>query len=203
MASGAFAVNSANQYVDNVLQSSLEQELLSANLLPARLPGFTKVLSNTKYRNGVTKVDFTFSSVIGLHRIKRKGDCSGPKSYKGEISINCTLILFPLQSVHRTVIKNSTYTSVGKVEAAATEVLVDLQIVGRPQNYLGILKKFDVGSLDIITPIFSNIPTHIINHLLDLQKTYQRHTLDNLYSILYQKYADAVGRAFSKMPMPR
>ncbi|XP_055945278.1 uncharacterized protein LOC129975984 isoform X2 [Argiope bruennichi] len=199
----AFADNSANQYVDNVLQSSLEQELLSANLLPARLPEFTAILGSTKYGKGLIEVHFTFGNVTGLDRIKRKGDCTGPRTYKGEISINCTLSLFPLQSAHRTVVRNSTYANVGKVQAAVTEVLVDLQIVGRPQNYVGILKKFEVGNLDTLTPVFSNIPAYIRGDLPYLQKTYKTHVLGNLYGILSQKYADALRRAIALKPVPR
>ncbi|KAF8776893.1 uncharacterized protein LOC129975836 isoform X2 [Argiope bruennichi] len=198
-----FAANSANQYVDNVLQSSLRQELLSGNLLPAQLPDFRVLLSLTKYRKGQTEVDFTFGNVTGLDKIKRKGDCSGPRNYKGEISINCTLSLYPLQSAHRTLVRNSTYTSVGQVQAVITEVLVDLKIVGRPQNYLGLLKNFTVGNLNTLTPVFSNIPAYIRGDLPYLQKAYQTHVLGNLYGIFSQRYADAFRRAIAFKPMPR
>ncbi|CAL1284505.1 unnamed protein product [Larinioides sclopetarius] len=199
----AFAANSANQYVDNVLQTSLQQELRSASLLPAQIPDFSVTLSATQYRRGVTNVDFTFGNVTGLDRIKRKAACSGPRNFKGEISINCTLSLFPLQSAHRTVVRNATYSNVGKVQAAVTEVLVDVQVVGRPQNYLGLLNRFNVLNLDTLTPVFSNVPTYIRGDLPYLQSVYKRHVLDNLQYILSQRYADVFRRAIAFKPMPR
>ncbi|GBM98053.1 hypothetical protein AVEN_257986-1 [Araneus ventricosus] len=199
----AFAAEPANKYVETILQSFLPRELLSANLLPARLPEFTVVLGASKDHKEVIKVNFTFGNVTGLDRIKRKGDCSGPKSYKREISINCTLSLFPLQSAHRTIVRNSTYTNVGKVQAALTEVLVDLQIVGKAQGSDVLVRKFDVGRMDTLTPVFSNIPAYLRGDLPYLQNAYKKHVLNNLYGILSQKYADALGRTLAGIHMPR
>ncbi|GBM70967.1 hypothetical protein AVEN_112014-1 [Araneus ventricosus] len=198
-----FAAEPANKYVDTILQSFLQRELLSSNLLPARLPEFAVVLGASKDHKEIINVNFTFGNVTGLDRIKRKGDCSGPKSYKREISINCTLSLFPLLSSHRTIVRNSTYTNVGKVQAALTEVLVDLQIVGKAQGSDVLVRKFDVGSLDTLTPVFSNIPVYLRGDLQYLQNAYKKHVLNNLYGILSQKYAEALGRALAGIDMPR
>ncbi|KAF8791624.1 uncharacterized protein LOC129960776 [Argiope bruennichi] len=200
---GAFAANSANQFVDNVLQTSLGRELVSAGLSPARLTNFKAYFGPSGIYQNQGEADFSFGNATGLDRIRRKGDCSGPRNIRGEISINCTLSLYPIVTAYKTIVRNGSHIYIVRNQGHVAETLISLEIIGRPQSYIGSVKRFNVDRLGLITPTFSQLPSQLNKYVKVLQDVYKANVSSELFNILQQRYVSAVSRAFAGKPMPR
>ncbi|GIY20293.1 uncharacterized protein CEXT_92371 [Caerostris extrusa] len=199
----AFAANSANQYIDNVLQTSLGRELQNYGLIPARLANFsTSIGASGVYRNVGVAV-FSNGNGTGFDRIKRKGDCSGPRNVRGEITINCTLSVFPIVTAYKTTIKNGSHVYYAANQGHVGETLLRLEVAGRPQNYIGFVKSFSVQSLGQITSTFSQLPPAFAKYLKVLQDAHRTNVTTQLFNLLNRNYASAMGRALANKPMPR
>ncbi|GFS63609.1 uncharacterized protein TNIN_331261 [Trichonephila inaurata madagascariensis] len=194
----AFAGNSANQYVDNVLHTTLSQELQSLDLNPAPLSDFTFGV-----RGIDGKVEFTFGNVTGLDHVRRKGDCSGPKNFTGEITINCTLSIYPVITSYRVALRNGSNVHFLRIQGNLPETQVHIEIAGRPQNYVGSVKNYRVGRLAVVTPTFSKHPPALNKYLRVLKDAYRAHVSTQLLNIFERRYVYAFGQAFAHKPMPR
>ncbi|GFQ72489.1 uncharacterized protein TNCT_300641, partial [Trichonephila clavata] len=149
------------------------------------------------------EADFTFGNVTGLDHVRRKGDCSGPKNFKGEITINCTLSVYPVVTSYRVVLRNGSNVYFLRNQGHVAETLVHIEIAGRPQNYVGSVKNYRVDRLGLITPTFSQLPPALNKYLHVLQNAYRAHVSTELFNIFQQRYVYAFGRAFAYKPMPR
>ncbi|GFY70922.1 uncharacterized protein TNIN_260721 [Trichonephila inaurata madagascariensis] len=199
----AFAGKSANQYVDNVLQTTLSQELRSLGLNPAPLTNFRTPFGPSGIYVNQGEADFTFGNVTGLDHVRRKGDCSGPKNLRGELTINCTLSVYPVITSYKVVLRNGSNVYFLRNQGHVSETLVHIEIAGRPQNYVGSVKNYRVDRLGLITPTFSQLPPALNKYLKVLQDAYRTHVSTQLFNIFQQRYVYAFGRAFAYKPMPR
>ncbi|GFU83340.1 uncharacterized protein TNCV_3739501 [Trichonephila clavipes] len=197
----AFAGNTANQYVDNVLHTTLRQELRSLDLNPAPLSDFTFGVRGIDVHDG--NVEFTFGNVTGLDRVRRKGDCSGPKNFTGEITINCTLSIYPVITSYRVALRNGSNVHFLRIQGSLPQTQVLIEIAGRPQNYVGSVKNYSVRRLAVVTPTISQHPPALNKYLKVLKDAYRAHVSTQLFNIFERRYVYAFGQAFAHKPMPR
>ncbi|XP_071042846.1 uncharacterized protein [Parasteatoda tepidariorum] len=199
----ALAGRSANQYIDNVLRTQLPQALRSVGLDPAPLPGFNTYFGPQGIYQNQGEAVFSNGNATNLGRLERKGDCSGPKLFRGEISINCTLRLTQITTAYKVIIRNGSYIYTPRNMGHVAETLMTLEVTGRPQNYLGSVQKFRVDRLGQITPTFSSLPAPLNKYLKVIQDAYRTNVSSYLFNVLQNNYVYALGRALSGTPMPR
>lgn len=194
----AVASPSADQYIDNILQTSLPQELRVLGLDPAPLSNF-----NVRFGpQALAEAQFTRGNATNLNRIRRKGACLGPKTYRGEITINCTLSLYPVLTQHQVYIRNGSAAYSVRSQGNVAESLIFVAISGQPQSYIGSVKNFRVDRFGQITTSFSPFPTPLNKYAKVLQDTYSNQVSTELFNILQQRYVYAIGRAIANKPMP-
>ncbi|XP_054708952.1 uncharacterized protein LOC129218657 [Uloborus diversus] len=203
LAVSALASRSANQYIENVIQTSLPNEVRALGLDPAPLVNFNVQFGPQTVYGSQGQANFTQGNVTGLTRVQRASECSGPTNFRGEITINCTLSLFPVTTGHKVWIRNGTNTFVSRSVGNVDKTLVHVVIAGYPQNYVGSVKSFTITRLGQVRPSFVNFPAPLNKYLKVLKDVYQSQVTSQLYNIVQQRFVYALGRAIANKPMPR
>lgn len=200
----AVASRSANQYIDNILQTSLPQELRGLGLAPAPLSNFNvRFGPQSVYQTNQGEAQFSRGNVTGLNYIRRKGECLGPKDYRGELTINCTLSLYPVTTQYQVIVRNGSNVYNVRNQGSVGESLIYVVISGQPQNYIGSVKNYRLDRLGQITATFNPLPAALNKYVKVLQDSYRSQVSTELFNILQQRYVYAIGRAIANKPMPR
>ncbi|KAG8189369.1 hypothetical protein JTE90_021872 [Oedothorax gibbosus] len=194
----AVASPSADQYFDSVIHA-VGQELRVLGLDPAPLSNF-----NVRFGpQALAEAQFTRGNVTNLHQIRRKGACQGPKTVRGETSINCTLSLYPVLTQHQVYIRNGSAAYSLRSQGNVAESLIYVAVSGPAGGYPGSVKNYRVDRFGQITAKFAPFPTALNKYAKVLQDTYRNQVSTELFNILQQRYVYAISRAAANKPMPR
>lgn len=199
----ALASRSANQYIDNVLQTSLPQELHGLGLNPAPLSDFNVKFGPQSVYQNQGEAHFLRGNFSGLNQIRRRGECQGPREYRGELTINCTLVLFPATTQYQVIVRNGSNLYNVRNQGSLGESFISVVISGKAPYYVGSVKNYRLDRLGQITATFHPLPTALNMYVKVLQNYYQSQVSTELFNILQQRYVYAFGRAIANKPMPR
>ncbi|KFM80340.1 hypothetical protein X975_14306, partial [Stegodyphus mimosarum] len=199
----AFASRSANQYIDTVIRNGLPTATRELGLDPLKLSTFSTRFGPTSVYQSQGEATFTNGNATGLAKLQRVGDCSGPSTYRGELSINCTLRIYHINLSYQVTARNGTRYYPARAGGFVQETTLNLEIVGRPQSHVGSVKNFRLVKLGMVNPTVNGLPVSLNTYLKVMFDAYRTHVSSELFNVFQQKYAYALGRALAFTPMPR
>ncbi|KFM80341.1 hypothetical protein X975_14307, partial [Stegodyphus mimosarum] len=123
--------------------------------------------------------------------------------YEGELSINCTLRIYSINLSYQVTVRNSTHYYPARAGGNIQETRFNLEIIGRPQNYIGMVKTFQLVKLGMVNPTINGLPTSLNKYLKVLSDAYKTHVSSELFNAFQYRYSNALDRAFAHTLMPR
>lgn len=196
----SLAANSANQYVDNILQTSYPQEIKNLRLDPAPLPDFVVKFGYRDIYNNQGEAHFRNGNATGFTRLRRSSDCQGPRTINGLTSINCTLTLFPFVTNYNAYVRNGSNIYVVRNMGHIGETLIEVKIAGYG---VGQLKSFEVVRMGNINPTYHRLPQPLLVYTKVISDEYRVRVSTNLFNMLRDRVKNALQKAMTNKPMPR
>lgn len=196
----SLASNFANQYIDNILQSSFPLELRALRLDPATLPDFKVNFGTRSIYQSAGEAHFYNGNVTGFNRLRRRSDCQGPKLIGQQYSINCTLSLYPFTTNYDVMVRNGSYIYKIRNMGHVAETLIDIKIVGQ---VVGHLRSFQITRLGLINPTYHGLPPALNVYTKVISDEYKTIVSTNVFNMLQNTVKYAFERAMANKPLPR
>lgn len=193
---------SANQYVDTVIYSALQNEIRNLKLDPVGLPDFTfEYKDKTFFVKVKGKAEYSQGTLNGLSRVQRYSECDGPRDISGSTTINCTLTFNNLQTSYKGKVKY------GKLPKVSIDAKGDVRytIIN-----LGFAKSFNERNPRVHVS-FRNVGTvnttftglgPLNNHMKVLEENYRTRVGTEVANVIANNFQYALNMAASSVPMP-
>lgn len=199
----ALAGQSANLYMDTVINTALQNVIRSEKLEPTHLSNFTFDYKDKKW--GVTvhgKAEYSEGSLNGLSKIKRYSECDGPKNISSSTTINCTLVFQSLETSHKGKVKYGVLPKV-TIHAKGNLQLVNIKV--------GIVKSFSERNPQVKSFSFSTTGSMntdftglgpLNKQTKVLQDNYKSAVGTEILNVIKNRFQYALNLAVASVPMP-
>ena len=199
----ALASQSANLYMDNVVNTALQNVFRKEKLEPTHLPDFTfdyedkiigiKVKGKAEYNEG---------SLSGLSKVKRYSECEGPKNISSSTVVNCTLVFQSLNTSHKGKVK---YGKIPKVsinaEGNIQYVYAKVGIVQPVSERNPKVKTFSFTTTGSMTTHFTGLGP-LNKHMKVLEENYKNVIKAEVLNVIQTRFQYALNLAVASVPMP-
>ncbi|KAF8791274.1 uncharacterized protein LOC129959929 [Argiope bruennichi] len=203
LAGESLCLPSANQYVDTVLHTTLQNVILNEKYEPTHLPDFTFEYTDKTFMGKVHgKADYKEGSLSGLSQVSRVGDCQGPLNVSGSTVINCTLGFNYLKTSYKGKVKYGVLPKVSieaKAEVSATWVVVGIA-KGFNQREATV-KSFALRQIGQVTPHYTGLGP-LNKYVKVLQENYKSRVASEVTNVINNRFKYALNLAVAQVPMP-
>ena len=199
----ALASQSANLYMDTVINTALPSIIGNERLEPTRLSDFI-----FEYKDKIIgikvkgKAEYTEGLMNGLSKVKRFSDCEGPINIPGRTSINCTLVFPNLEINHKGKVK---YGKVPKVtinpKGNIQNVLIKVGIVKSVSESYPKVQTFSFTTTGLMTTHFTGLGP-LNKQMKILEENYRKVVGTEVLNVIQSRFQYALNQAVASVPMP-
>ncbi|CAL1267756.1 unnamed protein product [Larinioides sclopetarius] len=202
-AGGALCLPSSNQYIDNVIHTTLQNVIQNEKYEPTHLPDYTFEYSDKTFFGKVHgKAEYKEGSLSGLSQISRVGDCQGPANVSGSTVINCTLSFNYLRTSYKGKVK---YGVLPKVSIEAkSEVSTTLVVVGVVKGFNerdASVKSFALRQIGQVNPHYTGLGP-LNKYVKVLEENHRSRVAAEVTNVINNRFKYALNLAVSQVPMP-
>ncbi|GFV01067.1 uncharacterized protein TNCV_1009881 [Trichonephila clavipes] len=193
----------ANQYVDNVLYTSLQSVIRNEKLDPTHLPDYTFEYTDKTFLGKVRgKVEYKEGSLSGLAQVGRASECQGPTNTSSGTVIHCTLSFNYLQPSYKGKVKYGLLPKLSiKADAELSTTLVVIGILKSPHERQAKVKTFSLRQIGQLTTHFTGLgPLNILMYALE--ENYKKRVAAEVTNVIVNRFQYALNLAVSQIPMP-
>ncbi|GBM00395.1 hypothetical protein AVEN_179209-1 [Araneus ventricosus] len=202
-AGGALCLPSSNQYVDNVIHTTLQNVIQNEKYEPTHLPDYTFEYTDKTFMGKVHgKAEYKDGSLSGLSQVARAGDCQGPANISGSTVINCTLSFNNLKTSYNGKVKYGVLPKKG-IEAKA-EVSTTLVVVGIAKGLnerAASVKSFALRQIGQVTPHYTGLGP-LNKYVKVLEENYRSRVAAEVTNVINNRFKYALNLAVAQVPMP-
>ncbi|GFY67985.1 uncharacterized protein TNIN_136201 [Trichonephila inaurata madagascariensis] len=193
----------ANQYVDNVLYTSLQSVIRNEKLDPTHLPDYTFEYTDKTFLGKVHgKAEYKEGSLSGLSQVGRASECQGPTNTSSGTVINCTLSFNYLKPSYKGKVKYGVLPKVSiEAKADVSSTLVVVGIVKAPNASQAKVQTFSLRQIGQLTTHFTGLGP-LNKHMKVLEENYRSRVAAEVTNVILNRFQYALNLAVAQVPMP-
>ncbi|XP_015921672.1 uncharacterized protein [Parasteatoda tepidariorum] len=200
---GALAAPSGNQYMDNVLHTTLQNVIKSEKLDPTHLPDYTFEYTDKIFFTKVHgKAEYSEGSLSGLSQVIRISECQGPTNISSVTVINCTLSFNMLQTSYKGRVK---YGVLPKVTIDAngntSNAIVDVSVSKALHDSKATLRSYKVRQVRRLDTHFTGLGP-LNKQMKVLEENYKGRVTQEVINVVQNRFQYALNLAVGQVPMP-
>jgi len=199
---GSLALPSANQYMDNVIHTTLQNVIRNEKLDPTHLPDYTfEYKDKTFFGNVNGKADYSEGSLRGLSQVVRIADCQGPSNFSGSTVINCTISFNSLSTSYKGKVKYGVLPKV-TIEAKGNTSSTVAVTVGKGFNEgQARVRSLQLRQIRRLDTLFTGLGP-LNKHMKVLEENHKTRVTSEVSNVILTRFQYALNLAVGQVPMP-